>query len=108
MGLPIVLAVLCACGGGNGKTAGEMPEPVALEKDSLAVSQILAPQQMTVKGDVALIMSWKTDTVFYAFGLPDFRFLYRQGVQGNGPDDFLWQNICPYPSDSVFALDEMG
>lgn len=110
MGLPIVLVVLCACGGGNGKgkTAGEMPEPVALEGDSLAVRQILAPQQMTVKGEVALIMSPRTDTVFYAFGLPDFRFLYRQGVQGNGPDDFLWQNICAYPSDSVFALDEMG
>lgn len=97
---------LCACGGG-GKASGELPEPITLHADSIAVEQILAPQQIAVRGDVALILSQKTDTVFYAYGLPDFRFLYKQGVIGQGPDDFSYPTICPYPSDSIFAVSQI-
>ena len=97
---------LCACGG-EGKASGELPEPITLQADSIAVEQILAPQQIAVRGDVALILSQKTDTVFYAYGLPDFRFLYKQGVIGEGPDDFSYPAICPYPSDSIFAVSQI-
>ena len=79
------------------------PRPITLQADSIAVEQILAPQQIAVKGDVALILSQKTDTVFYAYGLPDFRFLYKQGVRGQGPDDFLMGSMVSCPSRSEFA-----
>ena len=71
------------------------------------MEQILAPKQIAVRGDVALILSEKTDTVFYAYGLPDFRFLYKQGIRGQGPDDFSYPAICPYPSDSIFAVSQI-
>ena len=58
---------LYACGGG-GNASGELPEPITLQADSIAVEQILAPKQIAVRGDVALILSEKTDTVFYAYG----------------------------------------
>ena len=93
---------LYACGGG-GNASGELSEPITLQADSIAVEQILAPGQITVKGDVALILSQKTDTVFYAYGLPDFRFLYKQGVRGQGPDDFLMGSMVSCPSRSEFA-----
>lgn len=93
---------LCACGG-EGKASGEHPEPITLHADSIAVEQILAPGQIAVRGDVALILSQKTDTVFYAYGLPDFRFLYKQGIRGEGPDDFLMGSMVSCPSRSEFA-----
>ena len=93
---------LYACGGG-GNASVELSEPITLQADSIAVEQILAPQQIAVRGDVALILSQKTDTVFYAYGLPDFRFLYKQGVRGQGPDDFLMGSMVSCPSRSEFA-----
>ena len=90
---------LYACGGG-GNASGELSEPLYVY---LLVEQILAPGQITVKGDVALILSQKTDTVFYAYGLPEFRFLYKQGVRGQGPDDFLMGSMVSCPSRSEFA-----
>ena len=94
---------LYACGGG-GNASGELPEPITLQADSIAVEQILAPQQIAVKGDVALILSQKTDTVFYAYGLPDFRFLYKQGVRGEGPDEFLSPIAMPTGGEDVFSV----
>lgn len=32
--------------------------------------------------------SMKTDDVFFVYGLPEFKFLYKAGVRGEGPDDF--------------------
>ena len=91
---------LCACGG-EGNASGELPELITLQADSIAVEQILAPQQIAVKGDVALILSQKTDTVFYAYGLPDFRFLYKQGAAGRDRMNFSVRSPC-LPEEKMF------
>ena len=30
----------------------------------------------------------KTDDVFFVYGLPEFKFLYKTGVRGEGPGGF--------------------
>lgn len=105
----VVLAAVCAaCASGTKeKEIDPDVEPVVLSGDSIAVDQILLPYSIVVKEDRALLRSRSTDTVFYAFSLPDFRFLYKTGVRGNGPDDFLEGNVLDFPDARRIVVDQM-
>lgn len=87
--------LISACGSG-GKNTGESAETTVLtEKDSIAVNQILVPRGIMVKGDILLLVADNhngADTLFYAYGLPDGKFLFGQGVTGQG----LTISICRY------------
>lgn len=103
--LPALLA--CACGPGSENAGGIRWKEIPLAMDSLAIDQILVPAQMQIKGDLAVVMSGKTDTIFHVFSLPDFHFLYKDGVSGEGPDDFSFGEMVSYPSESAFAKYEI-
>ena len=103
--LPALL--VCACGPGSENTGEIRWKEIPLAMDSLAIDQILAPTQMQIKGDLAVVMSGKTDTIFHVFSLPDFHFLYKDGVSGEGPDDFSFGRFVAYPSDSVFCHSDL-
>ncbi len=104
--------LISACGSG-GKNTGESAKTTVLtEKDSIAVNQILVPRGIMVKGDILLLVADHhngADTLFYAYGLPDGKFLFGQGVTGQGPDDFnmpiLFSNA---QSDTSFCAYNVG
>lgn len=107
-----LLLFLSACGSG-GKNTGESAEATVLtEKDSIAVNQILVPRGIMVKGDILLISADShngADTLFYAYSIPDGKFLFGQGVTGEGPNDFnmpiLFSNA---QSDTSFCAYNVG
>lgn len=101
-----------ACGSG-GKNTGESAQATVLtEKDSIAVNQILVPRGIMVKGDILMLSADHhngADTLFYAYSIPDGKFLFGQGVTGQGPDDFnmpiLFSNA---QSDTSFCAYNVG
>ena len=90
----LVSAVLCmsaACTGGAGRK-GAAPEavfsgPRLLAPDSIAVAQVIKPYAMRVVDGKMIVPSSGTDTIFYVYALPDFRYLYSGVVRGEGPGD---------------------
>ena len=76
-----------ACRGTSDRPA-DFGTPVALQADSVAVEQILKPSRWAVSNGKAVVQSQNTDSVFYVFSLPDFRFLYTWGRRGMGPGEF--------------------
>lgn len=85
-----ITAIFTACGAD--KTAKDTFDlPAVLDApDSIAIDQILAPQIWRIAGDKALILSQKTDSAFFVYRLPDFKYLYSFGAKGEGPDDFSY------------------
>ena len=62
---------------------------VVYPADSIAIDEILMPVYWNRVGeDKIVLFSEGTDTVVYAYTFPDFDFLYKWGVQGEGPEDF--------------------
>lgn len=91
-GLFGVLALLFCLPGCGGKAGKSDPEAVfavsqGLFPDSIAVEQVLVPKELRVVNGCMVVISDKTDTVFYVYSLPDFRYLYASVVPGEGPED---------------------
>lgn len=87
----ILAAIFCMPGCGE-KTGNGDPEAVfavseVLTPDSIEVNQILVPTALNMVNGHMVVTSAKTDTVFYVYSLPEFRYLYGSGVKGEGPDD---------------------
>ena len=81
-----VSVLLAGCG--NAKGTDGFAEPVPLAADSIAVNQIVKPACWAVCNGKAVVVSENTDSVFYVYRLPDFRFLYTWGRRGSGPGEF--------------------
>lgn len=81
-----------------------MPFPPAerLTGDSIRIDEVLFPLQMAKIGDKVVVQSIKTDSLFFVYGLPDFRFLYSTGSKGEGPDDFAYpMKMSVTPSEKL-------
>lgn len=82
-------SILFACSSGSENAAADFSRPQPLEaSDSIEIRQILSPLGWSISGDKAVVLSDKTDTLFYVYRLPEFRYLYCFGQKGQGPDDF--------------------
>ena len=87
----LILFIVSACkpsGYTSSVACDDFPEVEILTKDSVKINEILIPVWMSVCDDKAVVHSMKTDDVFFVYGLPEFKFLYKTGVRGEGPDDF--------------------
>lgn len=99
--LPIAAcaAVAVSCSA-DGDAALGFDNPVEIKADSIAVNEIIQPSTWTVANGYAVLMSNKTDSMFYVYSLPDFTFKYKYGTKGEGPGEFQ-----PYSS---LSNDESG
>lgn len=83
---PAVAALfLCACGGS--KQASGFGDPVEIRAKSIAIDEIIKPIGWAEADGKAVIQSDGTDTVYYVYSLPDFRYLYAGGTKGEGPEE---------------------
>lgn len=79
--------LIWACGSSR-STEDVFAHPLTLQADSLPIHQILSPSRWAVSNGKAVVQSRTTDSLFYVYNLPDFRFLYTWGRRGNGPGEF--------------------
>lgn len=86
----LILFIASACNSHADKTSAGpgFAEAEILTKDSVKINEILVPAWMKVCDEKAVVYSMKTDDVFFVYGLPEFSFLYKTGVRGEGPEDF--------------------
>lgn len=94
-GLVAAFFAASSCGIPAEEKATEFGPPEKIECDSIAIGQILAPTGWTINGDKAVVVSRNTDSLFFVYRLPDFKYLYRFGFQGNGPNDFMRPRFIP-------------
>lgn len=87
--------VLCACGG---KQTVGFGDPVELQAESIAIDEIIKPVGWVEADGKAVVQSDGTDTVYYMYSLPDFRYMYAGGTKGEGPDDF---GACGFEDSDV-------
>lgn len=83
--LAIAILFLCACGGSR-QVAG-FGDPVELQSESIAIDEIIKPVGWVGADGKAVVQSDGTDTVYYVYSLPDFRYLYAGGTKGEGPEE---------------------
>ena len=84
---------LAGCSSGAGGGEG-LPEPRRIEGDSIAIHQIVKPSRWAVSAGKAIVQAQGTDSLFYVYRLPDFRFLYTWGRRGDGPGEFAAVTIA--------------
>lgn len=83
-------AILWGCGnGGNNNT--KLPAIEPLHADSIEVPPVLLSitSLFTVGDDTLGVYQRSDDTLFTFWKLPECKFLFKAGVRGQGPDDFL-------------------
>ena len=83
-------AILLGCGnGGNNNT--KLPAIKPLHADSIEVPPVLlsVTSLFTVGDDTLGVYQRSDDTLFTFWKLPECKFLFKAGVRGQGPDDFL-------------------
>lgn len=78
------ILILCACGG---KQTVGFGDPEELRAESIAIDQIIKPVGWVEAGGKAVIQSSGTDTMYYVYSLPDFRYMYAGGTKGEGPEE---------------------
>jgi hypothetical protein len=72
-------------------------------KTKVFIEQVIAPEFMTKIGNVALVTCSRTDTMIYAYHLPDMTYLYGFGIRGGGPDDFtVLPMFCESMADYLY------
>ena len=90
-GIGALWLVGCSSGAGGGEG---LPEPRRIEGDSIAIHQIVKPSRWAVSAGKAIVQAQGTDSLFYVYRLPDFRFLYAWGRRGDGPGEFAAVTIA--------------
>ena len=83
----LTLLAVCACGG-TGAKSDSFGQAEALKAEEIAVNEILQPRQWTVSNGKVVMISPNTDSLFFVYSLPDFKFMYSTGRKGEGPKDF--------------------
>lgn len=91
----VLAASLFSCASGIVSGPDKIEKPAA---DSIAVREVLQPSGHAVCGDKAVLVSRKSENIFWVYRLPDFKFLYSFGKMGEGPDDF---GACGFEDSDV-------
>ncbi len=95
LGLAAVFFAVFSCGGPKDAKQADFDRPEKIECDSIAIEQILAPTSWTVNKDKVVILSPKTDSLFFVYQAPDFQYLYSFGRAGGGPEDYQYPRFIP-------------
>lgn len=88
----LATAFIGTCIAGCSEARDEWPT-TELAADSVVVSQIIKPEGWAVTGDHCVVQSVDTDTIFYVYSLPDFRFRYCAVTSGEGPQEMNGSNV---------------
>lgn len=81
------------------RSAGEPQSKVEkLSADSIVVREVLQPSGHAVRDNKMVLISPKSENLFWVYRLPDFKFLYCYGQTGEGPDDF---GMCGFEDQDV-------
>lgn len=104
--LVVALLLTAACqSSGDKNTAADFSEPELLAlSDSIAIDEILQPENWAVSQGKAVVFSRRTDSLFFVYRLPEFKYLYSFGRKGEGPDEFNY----PYLRDGYLASDSFS
>ena len=83
-------AILWGCGNGENNNM-KIPAITPLHADSIEVPPVLlsVTSLFTVGDDTLGIYQRSDDTLFTFWKLPECKFLFKAGVRGQGPNDFL-------------------
>jgi hypothetical protein len=84
---------------------------ITLFADSIQISCPITVSHWKVSDDKMLILSPQNrDNFLYAFSLPDFKLIYKYGVYGPGPDDFIaanWVNMSHENQLGLYDIPKM-
>jgi hypothetical protein len=84
-------------------TVNKFPVNIELTSDYITVDSVLwAPSRLFISGNHFVVRNLMTDTLFSVFSYPDFKYLFSDGVFGNGPDDL------PRTIDKDFQVSSKG
>lgn len=89
IGVLLFVMALTGCAG-NGTSTG-LPECKSLYADSIETPPVLlsVTSLFTLGDDTLGIYQAKDDTLFSFWKLPECKFLFKAGIKGQGPNDFL-------------------
>ena len=89
VGALLLVMALTGCAG-NGTSTG-LPECKSLYADSIGTPPVLlsVTSLFTLGDDTLGVYQSKDDTLFSFWKLPECKFLFKAGVKGQGPNDFL-------------------
>lgn len=79
------MAVSCSSGGSG--AAGGFPAGEELRADSIAINEIIQPNNISLKGDYAVVSSPKNEKVLFRYTLPDWSIADTSLTRGEGPGD---------------------
>lgn len=87
----LLASVILAGCGSQGSDGGKIPAVTPLHADSIEVPPVLlSTTSLFMVGDDTLgIYQRSDDTLFTFWKLPECKFLFKAGVRGQGPNDFL-------------------
>ena len=107
LGIAAIAMAAFSCSGSKGESRPF--ESSSIEKitcDSIAIEQILQPVEWTPVDGKAIIFSPKSDSVFYVYRLPDFKYLYSFGSKGEGPEDFRYPEFLADPGKGRMVVSD--
>lgn len=101
--VPVILSTTWACSSGEKNATEHHVQTDTLRADSIAIHEILNPWKLMEKNGMAILHNLpEKDTLFYVYSLPDFRFLYKWGRVGQGPDEFINPSFIPSVGDDIY------
>lgn len=106
----LAVAFLSSCAGSGSSSQVDFSNPEKLQCDSIAINEILSPQSWFKIKDKAVVLSPKSENLFYVYSLPAWDLLYSFGKIGEGPDDFQYPNASVAPDEylSVKSYSRQG
>jgi len=81
------------------------PKEVLLKAEKVQLHEIIDIADATIIADKFVTLSYKADTVFHVFSLPDMQLINKFGIRGQGPNDLNLPFFVKNNSDRLLALD---
>ena len=83
----VVSGVVVSCSGGGGSAAGDFAEAEDLRADSIAINEIIQPNNILLRDGYAVISSPKNKKVLFRYSLPGWEITDTSLTRGEGPGD---------------------
>lgn len=83
----VVSSVVVSCSGGGGSAAGDFAEAEDLRADSIAINEIIQPNNILLRDGYAVISSPKNKKVLFRYSLPGWEITDTSLTRGEGPGD---------------------
>lgn len=83
----VVSGVVVSCSGGGGGAAGDFADAEDLRADSIAINEIIQPNNILLRDGYAIISSPKNEKVLFRYSLPGWEIADTSLTRGAGPGD---------------------